>query len=71
MVHQEPVDGSHWDTTVLILDLTGKVMLFKSVVYKEQEYESDFHRLPDHLSVSQGMEILKKDIPEVAQKSSQ
>jgi hypothetical protein len=55
----------------LILDLTGKVMLFKSVVYKEQEYESDFHRLPDHLSVSQGMEILKKDIPEVAQKSSQ
>jgi hypothetical protein len=71
MVQQEPVDGSHWDSTVLILDLTGKVMMFKSVVYKEQEYESDFHRLPDHLSMSQGVEILKKDIPEVAQKSGQ
>lgn len=71
MVQQEPVDGSHWDSTALKLDLTGKVMMFKSVVYKEQEYESDFHRLPDHLSMSQGVEILKKDIPEVAQKSGQ
>jgi hypothetical protein len=71
MVQQEAVDGSHWDSTALKLDLTGKVMLFKSVVYKEQEYESDFHRLPDHLSMSQGAEILKKDIPEVAQKSGQ
>ena len=71
MVEQEQVDGNHWDSVAMKLDLTGKAMLFKSLVYKEQEYESDFHRLPDHLSMAQGMEILKKDVSEVAQKSGQ
>jgi hypothetical protein len=71
MVEQEPVDGSHWDTTVMKLDLTGKAMMFKSLVYKEQEYESDFRRLPDHLTLAQGADILKKGAPELAQKSGQ
>ena len=71
MVEQQQVDGNHWDSVAMKLDLTGKVMMIKPVVYKEQEYESDFHRLPDHLSLSQGMEILKKDISEVAQKGGQ
>lgn len=68
MVQQEHVDGNHWDATVVKLDLTGRIMLFKALVEKEQEYESDFHRLPDHVSLSQGAEILKKGTPEVAQK---
>jgi hypothetical protein len=71
MVEQQQVDGSHWDSTVMKLDLTGKAMLFKSLVYKEQEYESDFRRLPDHLTIAQGVDILKKGAPEMAQKSGQ
>lgn len=71
LVQQDQVDGNHWDSTVLKLDLTGKVMMVKSLVYKEQEYESDFHHLPDHLTMAQGLEILNKDIPQVAQKSGQ
>lgn len=71
MVQQEQVDGSHWDSTAMKLDLTGKVMIIKPVVYKEEEYETDFHKLPDHLSITQGLEILKKDVPEVAQKRGQ
>jgi hypothetical protein len=71
MVQQDQVDGSHWDSTVMKLDLTGKVMIIKPVVYKEEEYETDFHKLPDHLSITQGLEILKKDVPEVAQKRGQ
>jgi len=71
MVQQEEVDGSHWDTTVMKLDLTGKAMMFKSLVYNEQEYESDFRRLPDHLSLAQGLDILKKGAPELAQKTGQ
>jgi hypothetical protein len=71
LVQQDQVDGNHWDSTVLKLDLTGKVMMIKSVVYKEQEYESDFHHLPDHLTMAQGLEMLNKDIPQVAQKSGQ
>jgi hypothetical protein len=71
MVQQEQVDGSHWDTTVMKLDLTGKAMMFKSLVYNEQEYESEFRRLPDHVSLSEGADILKKGAPEFAQKNGQ
>src|SRR3954469_12653644 len=69
MVQQEQVSGTHWDSTVLKLDLTGKALLFKSLVYKEEEYETDFRRLPDHVTLAQGAEILKRGAPEVAQKS--
>lgn len=71
MVEQEQVDGTHWDSVAMKLDLTGKAMMIKSLVYKEQEYESEFRRVPDHLTIAQGQEMLKKDIPEVAQKSGQ
>jgi hypothetical protein len=71
MVEQEQVDGNHWDTTVLKLDLRGKALLFKSLVYDEQEFESDFRRLPDHISLSEGADILKKGAPELAQKNGQ
>lgn len=71
MVEQEQVDANHWDTTVMKLDLTGKALLFKSLLYKEQEYESDFKRLPDHLSMMQGVEILKKGATEMAEKQGQ
>jgi hypothetical protein len=71
MVQQEQVDATHWDTTVTKLDLTGKAMMFKSLVYKEQEYQTDYRRLPDHLSIAQGFGILMKDSSEVAQKSGQ
>lgn len=71
VVEQEQVDATHWDTTSLKLDLRGKALLFKSLVYDEQEYETDFRRLPDHVSLSQGADILKKGAPELAQKSGQ
>ena len=69
MVEQEQVDASHWDTTVLKLDLRGKALLVKSLVYDEQEFENDFHRLPDHISLAEGADILKKGVPELAQKN--
>ena len=71
MVQQEQVNGSHWDSTVLKLDLTGKALLFKSLVYKEEEFETDFRRLPDHITLAQGADILRRGAPEVAQKSGQ
>ena len=43
----------------------------KSLVYDEQEFENDFHRLPDHISLAEGADILKKGVPELAQKNGQ
>ena len=70
-VEQEQVDGSHWDTTKMTLDLTGKALFFKSLSYKEKEFESDFKRVPDHITLAQGVEMLKKDSPELAQKNGE
>src|SRR5438270_1670483 len=71
MVQQEQIDGNHWDATAVKLDLRGKALLVKSLVYDEQEYETDFHRLPDHISLAEGADILKKGVPELAQKNGQ
>jgi len=71
LVEQEQVDSTHWDTTVLKLDLRGKALLFKSLVFDEQEFETEFRRLPDHVSLSEGLDILKKGTPELAQKNGQ
>ncbi|HET9741188.1 MAG TPA: hypothetical protein VFQ00_00430 [Terriglobales bacterium] len=68
MVEQKQVEGDHWDTVAMKLDLNGKALFFKSLIYKEQEYESDFHRLPDHITLAQGLEALDKETPEVAEK---
>jgi hypothetical protein len=70
-VQQEPVADSHWDTTKMSLDLTGKALLFKSLSFQEQEYASDFHRVPDNVTLVQGVDLLKSGIPQVAQKSGQ
>ena len=71
LVEQEQVDVSHWDTTILKLDLRGKALLFKTLIYDEQEFETDFRRLPDRVSLSEGADILKKGTPELAQKNGQ
>jgi len=71
LVEQEQVDARHWDTTVLKLDLRGKALLFKTLIYDEQEFETDFRRLPDRVSLSEGADILKKGTPELAQKNGQ
>lgn len=68
MVEQKQVEGDHWDTVAMKLDLAGKALFFKSLIYKEQEYESDFRRLPDHITLAQGLEALDKETPEVAEK---
>jgi hypothetical protein len=72
MVQQEPVGGSpHYETTKMVLNLTGKALFFKSIAFQEQEYESDFRRVPDNITLVQGADLLTKGIPEVAQKNGQ
>ncbi len=70
-VQQELVADFHWDTIKMTLDLTGKALLFKPLSFQEQEYASDFHRVPDNVTLVQGVNLLKNGIPQVAQKSGQ
>jgi len=60
LVEQRKLQNDRWETTHMVLDITGKALLFKSLVYKESEYLSDFQSVPPDLSVQQGIDLLHK-----------
>jgi hypothetical protein len=60
MVDQADTGGGNWEVTRMGLDLTGKVLLFKSLVFKSTKTYSDFHPAPPNLSFAEGVEMLKK-----------
>ncbi|MBS1852961.1 MAG: hypothetical protein JST79_18815 [Acidobacteria bacterium] len=67
VVEQANVNGTHWDITGMQLQVTGKILIFKSLNIQSQETFSDFHNVPADLSFAQGLQMLKKQEAEVAQ----
>jgi len=61
-VSQTEVAPGHWEMTVLDVDMKGKVLLFKTISVQETENHSDFHRVPDDLTLAQAADILNKQI---------
>jgi hypothetical protein len=59
-IEQSEVGGGRWETTNMKLDFSGRELLFKSLRIKDVETLSDFHRVPDNLTLSQGIELLRK-----------
>jgi hypothetical protein len=60
-IRESDVGGGSWEVTYSNLDFTGKVLLFKKLRIKETQEMSDFHRIPENLSYSQGFELLRKE----------
>jgi hypothetical protein len=60
MVDQADMGGGNWEVTRMGLDLTGRVLLFKSLVFKSSKTYSDFHPAPPNLSFAEGVDMLKK-----------
>jgi len=61
-VSQTEVAPGHWEMTVLDVDMKGKVLLFKTISVQDTENHSDFHRVPDDLTLAQAADILNKQI---------
>ena len=61
-VSQTEVAPGHWEMTVLDVDMKGKVLLFKTISVQQTENHSDFHRVPDDLTLAQAADILNKQI---------
>ena len=61
-VRQAEVVPGHWDMTTMIVEMTGKALLFKSIGVQKKENRRDFHRVPDDLSLTQAADILNKYI---------
>jgi len=67
LVEQGEVGDNHWEITHMQLSLTGKVLVFKSLVFKSNEVFSDFRPVPPNLTFAQAFELLKKQEEMVAE----
>ncbi len=67
VVEQADIGNGRWESTHLLLDFTGKAVIFKNLRIKENETSSDFRRVPAGLTVAQGMELLRKKSAMVAE----
>lgn len=61
-VRQEEVATGQWDVTVMSVDMKGKALLFKTISVRETENRSDFHRVPDDLTIAQAADTLNRQI---------
>jgi hypothetical protein len=60
-IRESDVGDGHWDVTYSNLDFSGKVLLFKKLRIKETEEMTDWRRIPDNLSFTQGFDLLRKE----------
>jgi hypothetical protein len=61
-VRQAEVAPGQWEMTVLGVDMKGKALLFKTVGMRETENHSDFHRVPDGLTLAEATDILNRQM---------
>lgn len=66
VVTQADVGDGTWDITEMSLNITGKILLFKSISMVSDEVFSDFRRVPDDLSFAKGVEMLKAEQEKLA-----
>jgi len=57
-VRQTEVAPGQWEMTVLVVDMKGKVLLFKTIDVQQVESHHDFHRVPDDLTLAEAASIL-------------
>ena len=60
VLEQVPVGNGRWVTRKLALHFGGKLLLFKSLRIDSTLTTSDFRRMPDDLTLIQGLDLLKK-----------
>ena len=59
------VTPDHWDVTLMNLDLSGRALFFKTISVHEKETYADYTRVPDHASLQQVADLLKKECDSV------
>jgi hypothetical protein len=65
-VEQSDIGGGRWEATNMNIQFTGKALLFKNINMHQIETLTDFRRLPDKLTLAQGIEMLRKGETAVA-----
>jgi|ERR1700722_3952714 len=66
VVQQADVGDGDWEITEMRLNITGKLLLFKSLSMVSDEVFSDFRRVPDSLPFGQGVKLLQAEQAKLA-----
>jgi hypothetical protein len=61
-IGQTEVIPGHWEMTALHVNMKGKALLFKTIGVQVTENHSDFHRVPDDLTLEEAAAILGRQI---------
>jgi hypothetical protein len=61
-VRQEEVAPGHWEISLLKINMKGKALFFKTISVQQDEKYSDFHRVPDTLTLAQAEDLLRKQV---------
>ncbi len=61
-IGQTEVIPGHWEMTALNLNMKGKALLFKTIGVQVTEHHSEFHRVPDDLTLEEAADILSRQI---------
>ena len=66
LVQQADVGDGSWDITQMTLNITGKILVFKTVSMISDEKFSDFQRVADNLPFAKGVELLSAEREKMA-----
>jgi hypothetical protein len=70
VVEQSYLGDSRWDTTAMQLNFTGRAFFgLKAIKIQQNETMYDYHEVPPNLSIAQGIELLRKQPEELAERS--
>lgn len=66
-VEQKQLEGPRWEVTVMDVNMNGKALFFKTISMHEKEISTDFHRVPENLSLKQAVDMLAKGQAQIAE----
>ncbi len=63
-VRQLEAGPGHWEISLLKVNIKGKALLFKTISEQQDERDSHFKRVPDHLTLAQAYDLaIKQQAP--------
>jgi hypothetical protein len=65
-VQQADVGDGSWQITAMNLKITGKILVFKAISMISDETFSDFHPVPENLTFTKGVELLRNEQEKLA-----
>lgn len=67
LIEQTRLPTGRWEQTDEVLDFTGKALFFHSISIHEHDTESDFRRVPDRLTLHEGIDMLNRQVAVLAE----